>query len=125
MEQLRVYTGFSTRGKVRAPYTKTDADLIKTDILNELLTRRGERVMRPNYGTTIHDMIMNPLDDYIVSEVEEEIKRVVSKDPRVELGEIFLTVLEHTIRADVQLTILPFLDEDSLFVEYFKEELEV
>jgi phage baseplate assembly protein W len=81
--------------------------------------------MRPNYGTTIHDMIMNPLDDYVVSEVEEEIKRVVSKDPRVELGEIFLTVLEHTIRADVQLTILPFLDEDSLFVEYFKEELEV
>lgn len=125
MEQNRVYTGFSTRGKVRAPYTKTDADLIKTDILNELLTRRGERVMRPNYGTTIHDMIMNPLDDYVVSEVEEEIKRVVSKDPRVELGEIFLTVLEHTIRADVQLTILPFLDEDSLFVEYFKEELEV
>lgn len=125
MEQSRVYTGFSTRGKVRAPYTKVDADLIKTDILNELLTRKGERVMRPSYGTTIHDMIMNPIDDYVVAEVEEEIKRVVSKDPRVELGDIFLTVLEHTIRADVQLTILPFLDEDSLFVEYFKEELEV
>jgi phage baseplate assembly protein W len=125
MRQARVYTGFSTRDKVRAPYTKTDADLVKTDILNELLTRKGERVMRPSYGTTIHDMIMDPLDEYVVAEVEEEIKRVVSKDSRVSVGDIFITVLEHTIRADVQLTILPFLDEDSLFVEYYQEDLEV
>jgi len=125
MEQNRIYTGFSTKGKVRAPYTLTDAELIKTDIVNELLTRKGERVMRPNYGTTIHDMIMNPLDDFVVAEVEDEIKRIVSKDPRVELGDVFLSVLEHTIRADVQLTILPFLDPDSLYVEYFQEELEV
>jgi uncharacterized protein len=125
MEQNRIYTGFSTKGKVRAPYTLTDAELIKTDIVNELLTRKGERVMRPNYGTTIHDMIMNPLDEFVVAEVEDEIKRIVSKDPRVELGDVFLSVLEHTIRADVQLTILPFLDPDSLYVEYFQEELEV
>ena len=124
MNQTRVYTGFSTKGKIRAPYTKTDAELVKTDILNELLTRKGERVMRPAYGTTIHDMIMNPLDDYVISEVEDEIKRVISKDPRVELGDIFMTVLEHTIRADVQLTILPFLDEDTLYVEYVQEQLE-
>jgi phage baseplate assembly protein W len=81
--------------------------------------------MRPNYGTTIHDMIMNPLDDFVVAEVEEEIRRIVSKDPRVELGDVFISVLEHTIRADVQLTILPFLDPDSLYVEYSQEELEV
>jgi phage baseplate assembly protein W len=125
MEQNRIYTGFSTKGRVRAPYTLTDAELIKTDIVNELLTRKGERVMRPNYGTTIHDMIMNPLDDFVVAEVEEEIRRIVSKDPRVELGDVFISVLEHTIRADVQLTILPFLDPDSLYVEYSQEELEV
>ena len=119
-----VYNGFSTKDKIRAPYTKVNADIVKTDILNELYTRKGERVMRPNYGTTIHDMIMNPLDEYVVSEVEEEIVRVVQKDPRVSLDNIFVTTLGHTIRAQVQLTILPFLDEDTLFVEYTQEDSE-
>lgn len=119
-----VYNGFSTRDKVRAPYTKVNADLVKTDILNELYTRKGERVMRPNYGTTIHDMIMNPLDEYVVSEVEEEIVRIIQKDPRVTLDNIFVSVVDHTIRAQVQMTILPFLDEDTLFVEYTQEGLE-
>lgn len=119
-----VYNGFSTKDKIRAPYTKVNADIVKTDILNELYTRKGERVMRPNYGTTIHDMIMNPLDEYVVSEVEEEIVRVVQKDPRVSLDNIFVTTLGHTIRAQVQLTILPFLDEDTLFVEYTQQDLE-
>ena len=119
-----VYNGFSTRDKVRVPYTKVNADLVKTDILNELYTRKGERVMRPNYGTSIHDMIMNPLDEYVVSEVEEEISRIIQKDPRVTLDNIFMSVVDHTIRAQVQLTILPFLDEETLFVEYTQDGLE-
>lgn len=119
-----VYNGFSTVDKIRAPYTKTNVDLVKTDLLNELYTRKGERVMRPNYGTTIHDMIMNPLDTFVVQEVEDEIVRIIEKDPRVTLDEIFVTTIDHTIRAQVQLTILPFLDQDTLYVEYQQETIE-
>lgn len=34
-----IYKGFSTVGKVRAPYTLIDGDLIKADLLNELTPR--------------------------------------------------------------------------------------
>ena len=79
-----IYKGFSTVGKVRAPYTLIDGDLIKQDLMNELKARKGERVMRPNFGTTLYDILMNPLDKYVVEEIKEDIERIVSKDPRVE-----------------------------------------
>ena len=34
-----IYKGFSTVGKVRAPYTLIDGELIKQDLMNELKAR--------------------------------------------------------------------------------------
>ena len=120
-----IYKGFSTIGKVRAPYTLIDGELIKTDLLNELKTRRGERVMRPTFGTTVYDILMNPLDDFAIEEVREEVRRVIEKDPRVEIDEIFTQTLDHLIRVQVQLRFLPTLDEDRLFLEYARTDVEI
>ena len=120
-----IYKGFSTVNKIRAPYTLTDAELVKTDLLNELNTRQGERVMRPKFGTRIFDLLMNPLDEYVVGEVEDDVIRIVNKDPRVELQTVKTDVLDHTIRCAVQLRILPRLGEDELYVEYARQDVEV
>ena len=84
-----IYKGFSTIGKVRAPFTLIDGELIKADLLNELKSRKGERVMRPNFGTTVYDILMNPLDEFVIEEIRDEVQRVIEKDPRVEIDEIF------------------------------------
>ena len=119
-----IYRGFSTVGQVRAPYTLIDAALIKADLLNELYTKRGERVMRPTYGTRIWDIIMNPLDQYVVAEVKEDIERIVEKDSRVEMTDMFTDVLDHTISITLHLKFKPFLSEDTLFVKYARENIE-
>ena len=98
-----IYKGFSTKDRIRPPYTLTNGEAVKTDLLNELYTRKGERVMRPNYGTSIYDLIMNPLDDYVEQEVREEVQRICLKDPRVEIESVFTQVIDHTIRVQVQL----------------------
>lgn len=120
-----IYKGFSTVGKVRAPYTLIDGDLIKQDLMNELKARKGERVMRPNFGTTLYDILMNPLDQFVIEEVKEEVKRVIEKDPRVQIDEIFTQTLDHLIRVQVQLKFLPTLDEDRLFLEYARTDVEI
>ena len=125
IDMANIYRGFSTVGKIRAPYTQIDGDLIKTDLLNELYARRGERVMRPNYGTRIWDILMNPLDKYVVEEIKEDIERIVSKDPRVELTDMFTQVLDHTISITLHLKFKPFLNENTLFVEYARENIEI
>ena len=120
-----IYKGFSTVGKVRAPYTLIDGDLIKQDLMNELKARKGERVMRPNFGTTLYDILMNPLDQCVIEEVKEEVRRVIEKDPRVQIDEIFTQTLDHLIRVQVQLKFLPTLDEDRLFLEYARTDVEI
>ena len=125
IDMANIYKGFSTIGKVRAPYTLIDGELIKTDLINELKTRRGERVMRPTFGTTVYDILMNPLDDFVIEEVREEVRRVIEKDPRVEIDEIFTQTLDHLIRVQVQLRFLPTLDEDRLFLEYARTDVEI
>ena len=120
-----IYKGFSTVGKVRAPYTLIDGELIKADLLNELYTKRGERLMRPTYGTRIWDILMNPLDQYVVAEIKEDIERIVEKDSRVEMTDIFTEVLDHTIRITLHLKFKPYLSEDTLYVEYAKDNVEI
>jgi hypothetical protein len=67
---------------------------------------------------------MNPLDEFVVEEIKEDIDRVVSKDPRVEITDMFTQVLDHTIRVTVHLKFKPFLNEDTLFVEYARDNVE-
>ena len=122
---IATYKGFSTVGKVRAPYTLIDGDLIKADLLNELYTKRGERLMRPTYGTRIWDILMNPLDQYVIAEIKEDIERIVEKDSRVEMTDIFTEVLDHTIRITLHLKFKPYLSEDTLYVEYAKDNVEI
>ena len=81
--------------------------------------------MRPNFGTTIYDLIMNPLDTYVEQEVRDEVVRICTKDPRINIQEIFTQVIDHTIRVQVQLTLKPFLDEETLLVEYTQDSREI
>ena len=35
-----IYKGFSTKDRIRPPYTLTNGEAVKTDLLNELYTKR-------------------------------------------------------------------------------------
>ena len=58
---------------------------------------------------------------FVVKEVEDDVIRIVNKDPRVELQEVKTDVLDHTIRCAVQLRILPRLGEDELYAKLVKD----
>lgn len=79
-----LYTGFSTK---KFQHTKQfevhDFELVKEDLLNHIFTRKGERVMMPNFGTRIPEMIFEPLDDITIDIINEDLTNVFSFDPRV------------------------------------------
>ena len=113
-----LFKGFSTVDKVRAPYTLTDAELVKRDLLNHFYTRIGERVMRPTFGSVIWDYLMEPQDPDTQNIKEEDVKRIVDSDPRVEFQETNLLVLDHTIQVEVKIKYKLLGSEDTLFLEY-------
>lgn len=118
------FKGLSTVDKIRAPYTLVDNELVKRDLLNTFYTKKGERVMRPNYGSIIWDLLMNPEDSLTNSEIIEDIKKIIDADPRVEYVDATIFTLEYAIRIEVILKMLPFNNVDTLYLEYTRNIIE-
>lgn len=118
---MATFKGFSTLDRVKAPFTLTDEELIKRDLLNEFYTKKGERLMRPNFGSIIWDLLMDPNDDKLINAVTEDIKRIVDKDRRVEHINTTVYISDHAISADVELRYLPFNNVESLYLIFEKE----
>ena len=87
---LSLYRGFSTSKYLTTKHSfmLSDLSLVKRDLLNHIYTRVGERVMMPNFGTTIPDLIFEPLDDETVAAVKQQLTNVFNYDPRVNLVEL-------------------------------------
>ena len=60
-----------------------DVELVKIDILNHFGTRIGERVGRPGFGSIIHDLLFDLMDDRTEGLVYADAQRIFSEDPRV------------------------------------------
>ena len=114
------FVGFSTANKVRAPYELSDSALVKRDLLNEFYTRKGERVMRPNFGSIVWDLLMDPSTSDLEEAVRTDINRIASRDPRITVRDIRVLVAEHTIRAEVDLTYIQLNDTDTLYLEFVR-----
>ena len=118
---MATFKGFTTLDRVKAPFTITDQELIKRDLLNEFYTKKGERVMRPNFGSIIWDLLMDPNDGTLESAVTQDIERIVAKETRVQLIDLTVYTADHAISADIQLRYLPFNNVDSLYLIFEKQ----
>lgn len=81
-----LYRGYSSfEFEKNKQFRVTDIELVKLDLLNHLFTLRGSRVMMPNFGTIIPELVFEPLDSETIESLEEEVRNVLNYDPRVEL----------------------------------------
>jgi phage baseplate assembly protein W len=115
------FRGFSTIDRIRAPYTLEGQDLVKRDLLNTFYTKKGERVMRPEYGSIIWDLLMNPDDTATEREMRDDVIRIIDADPRVEHLSTTIIQMDHTIRLEINLRYVLLNNEDILYLEYVKE----
>jgi phage baseplate assembly protein W len=77
------YKGFSTVNNNQSNVRLYDFELIQRDIINQFSTRKGERVMNPNFGSIIWDLIMEPLTEEVSESLMEDIQIICNSDPRV------------------------------------------
>lgn len=118
------FRGFNTVDTINAPYTLSGDELVKRDLKNEFYTKRGERVMRPNFGSIVWDLLMDPMSPRVVTDIEEDVDKIVERDPRVSLLKTTVTALEHAIRVDIDLRFIPTQNEDTLYLMYVRETAE-
>lgn len=67
----------------------------KSNLKNLLLTRKGERVMQPNFGSGLHDLLFQQADNQLEQRLEEEITNTVNFWlPYIEISEIEVTMTD-------------------------------
>lgn len=112
------FIGFSTNGRKRPPFTLTDNELIKRDILNTFHTDRGERFMRPTYGSIIRQYLFEPFDEITKQIIISDAERIISEEPRVELINMDVTEETHGLRIDMSLRFISDYTVEQLLVRY-------
>ena len=85
-----------------------DQPLVIQDFINALNIPRGQKVGQPEYGTTIWDFVFEPNTADVQYQLENEIRRIITSDPRLELNYVKAFPKENGILIEVELAVNPF-----------------
>jgi phage baseplate assembly protein W len=70
-------------------HTQATLEQIKSDLLILLLTNPGERVMLPDFGTPLRELVFEPNDDALQEKAREMIiKSIRTWEPRITVDQI-------------------------------------
>ena len=129
---MTVYVGFSTQrfnlprnqsitvgvdggsGSLTQPiqigkkFRLVDEQLILQDFINALNIPQGTKPGKPSYGTTIWTFVFEPNTPDMQFQLESEIRRVASQDPRLILNTVIAYPQENGILIEVEIAVSPF-----------------
>ena len=54
-------------------------DQVRSNLKNLLLTKRGERLLQPDFGSGLHDLLFNPATEKFEEDLETTINNAVAK----------------------------------------------
>lgn len=98
-----VYKGFSTYNRTKK-FRVTDFELVKQNLFNHFNTRKGEKLMQPNFGSIIWNMLFEPLTDEVREIIVNDVKSIVSYDPRIRTQNVTVTQFEYGIQLAIELS---------------------
>ena len=105
---------------------KTDLELIKSNIIQILGTRKGERVMLPEFGSRILDFIHEPLDHITCALLRVELIDAITRwEPRIILDRKNTRVIpypaEFLVRADLRYKMKTYGQNQNMILEINRE----
>ena len=100
------YRGFNTINQSKK-FKLTGLELIKRDLLNHFSIRKGEKLMNPDFGSIVWNILFEPMTTDIKKALLDDVKKVVSYDPRISVSDVVLDDFEHGLQVSVTLNYLP------------------
>jgi phage baseplate assembly protein W len=102
-KESQFYRGFST--VYSSGNSKLyDDELVKQDLLNHFNTRKGERLMNPEFGTIIWDALYDPLTDGLREEIEADIRGILASEPRIVPIAVEVTEQDYGLLLEITVT---------------------
>jgi phage baseplate assembly protein W len=100
-----MYRGFSTVGRDKK-FRLTDFELVKQDLINHFNIRKGEKLMNPDFGTIIWNVLYEPLTEDLKSVIISDITSIARYDPRVSIDNVIITEFDRGIQIELELRYL-------------------
>lgn len=94
----------------------TDVDIVKQDLLNQIFTRKGERVRMPTFGSSIPDLLFEQMDETTLTLIENDVIEIVNYDPRVRAVNYSIEPLydQKTVNINIELLYVELNFNDTL-----------
>lgn len=100
-----MYRGFSTVNS-NSKFKQTDFEVVKQDIYNHFSIRKGEKLMQPDFGSIIWNLLFEPLTSEIRQMIVDDVTRIASYDPRVNIENVVVTQVDQAIQVEMTLRYL-------------------
>lgn len=120
------FYGYSTIGRNKK-FRLEDFELVKRDLLNNLLIRQGTVPGRPNVGTDLWNYLFDSIDDTMLNQLDNEMRKSIERDPRVKVEEILFYTQQNGLLCEITVkTVMSseaqmlklFLDTENLTASY-------
>jgi phage baseplate assembly protein W len=92
----------------------SDEAVVTRDLLNAFNIKQGEIPGNPAYGTIIHGFIFEPNIENVRSEMEQEIRRVASLDPRITVDGVKIQPQDNQVLFQLEVRYEPFNDPQTV-----------
>lgn len=100
------YRGFSTIDQIKK-FRLTDVELVKRDLINHFSIKKGQKLMNPNFGSIIWNMLYEPMTADVEATIIDDVKRIVNYDPRLRVDGVLINEFEYGLQIQIDLTFLP------------------
>ena len=77
--------------------------------------------MNPNFGTIIWDSIFEPFTDALKDAIADDVRRIVSYDPRIAVNNIIVTEFTDGIQIELDLLYVPSNQAEKLAMKFDRE----
>ena len=117
---MALYNGFSTIG-LQNRWKLSDTELIKRDILNHFQTRRGERVMNPEFGSQIWEFQFEGATKELRQAILEDATRIIESDPRVVAKDVTVTQFQYGFQIEMDLYFVNQDVSENMYIQFNQE----
>jgi phage baseplate assembly protein W len=120
MAKIR-YKGFTTKVAGNKLY---DIQIAKQDLLNHIMTKKGERVMAPEFGSIVWDYLFDPLTPAIEKIIKDDIESIIKEDVRFQPITISIIEQDNGFMLVCNVLYIPEDLTDQLIVEFDRQSSE-
>jgi hypothetical protein len=114
------YKGFSSQ-ETKSSFKLHDINLVKQDIINHFYIRKGEKLMNPDFGTIIWDLLFEQFTEEVKKLITADVEQIINYDPRIAINGVVIDSTDMGIRIEADITYIPFNINERMTFNFDRE----